>query len=130
MDYDLTKEQQYIQKAAREFARGEFPEVARECDINETIPMEILKKARKLDLIGLFIPEEYGGPGLGYFEQALVLEEFWKVDPGIAQELCSVSFGAEELILFGTEEQKNHLRKVLRSTVKCSTKSQSPIRHP
>jgi alkylation response protein AidB-like acyl-CoA dehydrogenase len=37
---------------------------------------------------------------------AMVLEEFWKVDPGIAQELCSITFGAEELLLFGTEEQK------------------------
>jgi alkylation response protein AidB-like acyl-CoA dehydrogenase len=73
MDYDLTKEQQYIQKAAREFAVGEFPAVALEHDINETFPAEILKKARELDLIGLFIPEEYGGPGLGFFEQALVL---------------------------------------------------------
>jgi alkylation response protein AidB-like acyl-CoA dehydrogenase len=106
MDYNLTKEQLYIQKAAREFAKGEFTDVARDLDIHETFPAEILKKARELDLIGLFIPEDYGGPGLGYFEQALVLEEFWKVDPGIAQELCSVSFGAEELLLFGTEEQK------------------------
>jgi hypothetical protein len=38
MDYDLTKEQQYIQKAAREFAVGEFPAVALEYDINETFP--------------------------------------------------------------------------------------------
>lgn len=106
MDYNLTKEQKYIQKAAREFAVGEFTSVAREFDLNETFPAEILKKARELDLIGLFIPEEYGGPGLGYFEQALMMEEFWKVDPGIGQELCSISFGAEELILFGTEEQK------------------------
>jgi alkylation response protein AidB-like acyl-CoA dehydrogenase len=106
MDYDLTKEQQYIQKAAREFAMGEFPDVARELDLNETVPSEIIKKARKLDLVGLFIPEEYGGPGLGFFEHALVLEEFWKVDPGIGQQLCSLSFGAEELLLFGTEEQK------------------------
>jgi acyl-CoA dehydrogenase len=45
---------------------------------------------------------------LGYFEQALVLEEFWRVDPGIGQQLCSVSFGAEELLMFGTEEQKQH----------------------
>ena len=71
MDYDLTKEQRYIQKAAREFAMGEFPDVARDLDINEQIPTEILKKARELDLIGLFIPEQYGGPGLGYFEHAL-----------------------------------------------------------
>ena len=47
MDYDLTKEQQYIQKAAREFAVGEFPDVALEFDINETFPAEILKKARE-----------------------------------------------------------------------------------
>ena len=106
MDYNLTKEQQSIQKAAREFARGEFPDAAHECDINETIPVEILNKARKLDLVGLFIPEEYGGPGLGFFEHALVLEEFWKVDPGIGQQLNSITFGAEELLLFGTEEQK------------------------
>ena len=106
MNFELSKEHKDIQKAAREFALGEFRDVAREYDLNETFPAEIVKKARELDLIGLFIPEAYGGPGFGYFEQALVLEEFWKVDPGIAQELCSLSFGAEELLLFGTEEQK------------------------
>ena len=106
MDFRLTKEQQYIKKAAREFAVGEFRDVAREYDLNEIFPEKILEKARKLDLVGLFIPEEYGGPGLGYFEQALVMEEFWKIDPGIGQQLCSISFGAEEFLLYGTEEQK------------------------
>jgi alkylation response protein AidB-like acyl-CoA dehydrogenase len=106
MDFTLSKEHKFIQKAAREFAVGEFTNVAREFDLNEIIPQEITDKARKLDLIGLFIPEAYGGPGLGFLEHALVLEEFWKVDPGIGQQLCSVTFGAEELILFGTEEQK------------------------
>jgi alkylation response protein AidB-like acyl-CoA dehydrogenase len=106
MDFDLTKEQNDIQKAAREFALGEFRDVAREFDLNEIFPEKIIQKARELDLIGLFIPEEYGGPGLGYLDWAMVLEEFWKVDPGIAQELCSITFGAEELLLFGTEEQK------------------------
>ncbi len=106
MDFNLTKEQQIIQKAAREFAKGEFTDVARDLDINEAYPTAIVKKARELDLMGLFIPEEYGGPGLGYLEQAMVLEEFWKIDPGIGQQLSSVTFGAEELILFGTEAQK------------------------
>jgi alkylation response protein AidB-like acyl-CoA dehydrogenase len=106
MDFNLTKEQQIIQKAAREFAKGEFSDVARDLDINEEIPFDIVKKARGLDLMGLFIPEEYGGPGLGYLEQAMVLEEFWKVDPGIGQQLSSITFGAEEMLLFGTEEQK------------------------
>ena len=106
MDFTLSKEHLDIQKAAREFARGEFTDVARDFDLNETFPAKIIDKARKLDLIGLFIPEEYGGPGLGYLEHALVLEEFWKIDPGIGQQLCSLTFGAEELLLFSTEEQK------------------------
>ena len=105
MDFLLTKEQKYIQKAAREFALGELAPVGREFDLNETYPEDIVKKARELDLIGLFIPEKFGGPGLGFLEQALVLEEFWKVDPGISQQLCSITFGAEEFILFGTDEQ-------------------------
>ncbi len=106
MDFTLSKEHLDIQKAAREFARGEFANVARDFDLNETFPAKIIKKARQLDLIGLFIPEEYGGPGLGYLEHAMVLEEFWRIDPGIGQQLCSLTFGAEEFLLFGTEEQK------------------------
>jgi len=105
MDFLLTKEQKYIQKAAREFAIGEMAPVGREFDLNETYPAAIVKKARGLDLIGLFIPEKFGGPGLGYLEQAMVMEEFWKVDPGISQQLCSLTFGAEEFLLFGTDEQ-------------------------
>lgn len=106
MDFTLSTEHLDIQKAAREFARGEFANVAREFDLNETFPAKIIKKARQLDLIGLFIPEEYGGPGLGFLEHAMVLEEFWRIDPGIGQQLCSLTFGAEEFLLFGTEEQK------------------------
>ncbi len=106
MDFDLTREQKGIQKAAREFARGEFPKAALECDLLEKVPMDIVEKARQLGLVGLFVPEDYGGPGFGYLEQAMVLEEFWKVDPGIGQQLASVTFGAEELLLFGTEPQK------------------------
>ncbi len=105
MDFLLTKEQEYIQKAAKEFAVGEMAPVGREFDLNETYPEDIVKKARKLDLIGLFIPEKFGGPGLGYLEQAMVMEEFWKVDPGIGQQLCSLTFGAEEFLLFGTDDQ-------------------------
>jgi len=113
MDFSLSKEQKYIQKAAKEFAQGEFASVGRELDLTETYPEDIVKKARELDLIGLFIPEKFGGPGLGFLEQAIVLEEFWKIDPGISQQLCSLTFGAEEFILFGTDEQGAVKRKKL-----------------
>ena len=83
MDFDLTNEQRDIKGAARDFATGEFTDVARDYDLNEIFPREILNKARELGFLGLFIPEEYGGPGFGFLEHALVLEEFWRVDPGI-----------------------------------------------
>ncbi|MBN2122681.1 MAG: acyl-CoA dehydrogenase family protein [Deltaproteobacteria bacterium] len=106
MDFQLSKEQKDIQRAARKFARGELKDIARECDINEEFPRSLLEKAAGLGFIGVFIDEEYGGAGLGFLEHALILEELWKVDPGLAQELCSVTFGAEEILLFGSEEQK------------------------
>lgn len=106
MNFEFTNEQRDIKKAAREFAVGEFTDVARDYDLNETFPREIVNKARDLGFIGLFIPEEYGGPGFGFLEQAMILEEFWRVDPGIGQQLASITFGAEELLLYGTKEQK------------------------
>jgi alkylation response protein AidB-like acyl-CoA dehydrogenase len=106
MDFKLTKEQQDIKNAAREFAEGEFPPIAKECDEEEKLDRNLLEKARELGFVGANIPEEYGGPGLGYFEKALIVEEFWRVDPGIGQGIVSVTFGAEILMDFGTEEQK------------------------
>jgi acyl-CoA dehydrogenase len=106
MDFALSKEQQDIRQAAREFALGELKDIAADCDRSETYPPELIKKAGELGFLGVFIDETYGGAGLGFLEHAIILEEFWKVDPGLGQQLCSVSFGAEEFLLFGTEEQK------------------------
>ena len=107
MDFTLTKEQQDIQKAAREFALGEFPERAQEFDRNETFDLDIWRKACELGFVGVFIDEAYGGAGLGFFEHCLITEEFWAVDAGMANAVITASFGAELLGLFGTEEQKN-----------------------
>lgn len=107
MDFELSKEQQDIQKAAREFAEGEFVDIARDCDLNEKFPRSLLEKAADLGFIGVFIDEKYGGAGLGFLEHALILEEFWRIDPGLSQVLCSVTFGSEVFILFGNEDQKS-----------------------
>jgi len=106
MDFTLTKEQQDIQKAAREFALGEFPERAQEFDRNETFDLDILRKACELGFVGVFIDEAYGGAGLGFFEHCLITEEFWAVDAGMANAVITATFGAELLGMFGTEEQK------------------------
>ncbi|HUV59669.1 MAG TPA: acyl-CoA dehydrogenase family protein, partial [Desulfatiglandales bacterium] len=95
MDFDLTKNQEDIKKAAREFAEGEFPEIAQECDQQEKYPRELVTKAAELGFIGLNFPEEYGGSGYGYLEKCLITEEFWRVDPGLGSVLISATFGAD-----------------------------------
>lgn len=106
MNFDLTDEQKDIIKAAREFAEKEFPDLAQECDREEKAPKHLWKKACELGFVGVFIPETYGGAGLGFLEHCLINEEFWRVDPGIAMSIMSATFGGEMILLFGTEEQK------------------------
>ena len=109
MDFELTEEQKDIIRAAREFAEGEFPEIAQECDRKEEFPRHLWKKACQLGFVGVFIKEEYGGPGLGFLEHCLINEEFWRVDPGIGLSILAATFGSEMIQLFGTEKQKKAL---------------------
>lgn len=106
MDFTLSKEQQDIMKAAKEFALGEFPDRALEFDREEKFDLDIWKKACELGFIGVFIEEEYGGAGYGFFEHSLISEEFWAVDPGIGQALTSTTFGSEIIQLYGSNAQK------------------------
>ena len=105
MDFELTDEQKDIKKAAREFAEKAFPEVAEECDLNETFPKALWKKACELGFVGVFIDEAYGGPGLGFTENALIMEEFCRVDAGCGT-IMHTTLGSEFILFFGREEQK------------------------
>ncbi len=107
MDFELTKEQKEIQKAAREFAVKEFTEKAAAFDREERFDLSILKKACDLGFAGVFIDEKYGGAGYGFFEHCLIAEEFWAADPGIGAAILSATFGSELLLLYGTETQKS-----------------------
>jgi len=107
MDFGFTKEQQDIRRAAREFAEKEFSEVGRICDINEEFPFDTWQQACELGLIGSFIPEKYEGAGYGITEHCCIAEEFWRVDPGCGQCMCSAVIGAEVIEMFGSEAQKS-----------------------
>lgn len=106
MDFEPSNRQKQIRLAAREFAEGELAGIGQECEEKSEFPRELIKKAAQLGFIGVFIKKEFGGLGLGYLEHAIILEEFWRVDPGLAQVLAQTVFGSEQLILFGSEEQK------------------------
>ena len=107
MDFELTDEQRDIQRAAREFAQGEFDkEVALELERNHAFPRSVWKKACELGFIGLHFPETYGGQGLGILENTLVVEEFCRQDSGIGIALSLADFSSEVILRFGNEAQK------------------------
>ena len=106
MDFEFTKEQKDIAKAAREFAQGEFVERAEEFDREESFDDSIHKRAAELGFLGIFLDEKYGGAGLGIFEQCILQEEFAAVDLGMSVAVLTPCFGSEIIQRFGTEEQK------------------------
>jgi alkylation response protein AidB-like acyl-CoA dehydrogenase len=107
LNFDLTEEQIDIRDAVREFCEKEFTdELTREFRESEEYPWELSRKAAGLGFIGIHFPEEYGGQGYGYLENAIVAEEMTRANPELGITLTFADFGTELILLFGTEEQK------------------------
>jgi alkylation response protein AidB-like acyl-CoA dehydrogenase len=105
MEFGLTAEQKDIQKAAREFAEGEFDrDLAIELDQTGTYPREIIRKGAELGFVGIHYPEELGGQGYGTMEHVLVTEQFCRKDSGIGVCFEMSAFGNEMLVHHGSEE--------------------------
>ena len=107
MDFELNAEQLDIQKAVRDFAKGEFDkELALEHERNHEFPRKIWKKACELGFIGIHFPEEYGGQDYGISENALVVEELCRRDSGFGCALMLSDFASENILRYGNDEQK------------------------
>jgi alkylation response protein AidB-like acyl-CoA dehydrogenase len=106
MDFDLTEEQRMIQDTAYKFAVNEMAPVAQEYDREEKYGREIWQKACEAGLVGAIIPEEYGGPGMGFLEQALITEQLSRIDLGLCLCVISSIFGSEHILFFASDEQK------------------------
>jgi acyl-CoA dehydrogenase len=125
--FEFTAEQRDIKQAAREFAEKEFKDIARELDEKEEFDDRLWKKAAELGFLGVFIEEPYGGAGLGHFEQCLIIEEFARIDTGIAQCMVASYFGTQLIKLFGTEAQKQkYLRPVCEGQWRAGMASTEP----
>ncbi len=107
MDFKLSYEQEAIQKAAEEFAKGEFDkDVALEHERTHTFPYKILKKACELGFVGIHYPEEYGGQEYGLVENMLLAEAFCRQDSGLGIALSNADSSAEMILRYGSKEQK------------------------
>ena len=106
MDFALSDEQQQIREEVRRFAENEIEPVASEYDQEEKYPHDIMDKAAEMGLLGAHIPLEYGGAGYSNLESAIITEELFVVDPGIGLCITSAAFGADAIMGFGDDDQK------------------------
>lgn len=107
MDFELTEEQQMIRKMVHDFAEKEIRPITREIDATGQFPWEIIRKMGALGLMGLPIPEEYGGSGADTISYALAVEEVSRVSGSIGITLAAhTSLGLYPIYRFGSDEQK------------------------
>ena len=107
MDFELTAEQSMLKDLCRDFARKEIAPYADEWFDAEYFPVEIFRKMADLKLMGLLIPEEYGGTNAGTTAMVAALEELGKVDQSIATTLqAHLTIGSLPFLHFGSEGQK------------------------
>src|SRR5947207_7902279 len=107
MDFAYTKEQVQLRKSVREFAEAEIGPHVLEWDETQTFPLEAIKHAGKLGLMGAIFPEELGGAGLGYIDYAIIIEELARVDPSVGLIVAAHnSLCTNHIYLAGSEEQR------------------------
>ena len=107
MEFELNRTQQDIQKAVRDFTKGEFDkDLAMELEEAHEFPTKIWQKAGDLGLLGVHFPEEYSGQGLGCLEDILVIEELCRGDSTIGSAVALSVFASELILHNGSEAQK------------------------
>lgn len=106
LSFQLTEDQQMMQKAARDFALKEIIPVAEHYDRTAEFPLEVLAKARQMGFLGINVPEEYGGAGANVLEESVVMEELAYGCSGISTALGVNNLALLPIRFAGTEEQK------------------------
>ena len=107
MDFDLSDEHQLLRSTVRQFAEQRIAPVAEELDREHRFPYDIVAGLAQLGLMGIPIPEEYGGSGGDTLSYAIAVEELTRVDSSVAITVAAhTSLGTMPILLYGTEEQK------------------------
>ena len=106
MEYFLTETQKEIRDLARRFAEEKMKPVRAELDKTGEFPHALMKELGELGLMGVYIPEEYGGLGGGIMEMCIVVEELCRIDGAAGLCYAGCGLGTYPIILSGTEEQK------------------------
>jgi len=108
MDFKETELTEQVAQTARDFAHQYIRPHLMEWDESQEFPVQVFKEMGKLGLMGVLVPEQYGGAGLGYFEYNAIIQEISKVCGSVGLSLAAHnSLCTNHILSFGTEEQKN-----------------------
>jgi alkylation response protein AidB-like acyl-CoA dehydrogenase len=107
MDFELNDEQRALQALCRDFAKKEIIPRRDEWNTTGRFPAEVFRKMAELGLMGLLVPEEYGGAGVGAVAFVAAMEEIGRADQSVAATWnAHLTIGSLPLLYFGSEEQK------------------------
>ncbi|HEX2454467.1 MAG TPA: acyl-CoA dehydrogenase [Vicinamibacterales bacterium] len=107
MDFRLTEEQDLLRRTVREFAESEIRPYVIEWDEAQQFPMDLVPKLASLGLMGVQLPEEYGGAGLSAVDYCICIEELARVDPAVALSVAAHNgLCSSHIAMFGSDAQK------------------------
>src|SRR5687768_7208960 len=107
MDFQISELTQQVAQTTRDFAQQHIRPHVMEWDESQEFPTHIFKQMGELGIMGAFVPEQYGGAGLSYFEYKAIIEEISKVDGSIGLSVAAHnSLCTGHILAFGNEEQK------------------------
>jgi alkylation response protein AidB-like acyl-CoA dehydrogenase len=107
VDFDLSDEQKLLQSTVREFAKQEIAPFARKWDEEERFPVDLIPKLAEVGLLGMSVPEAYGGSAMGMQEIAIAVSELARADGSIALTVAAHNgLCTGHIVLAGSEEQK------------------------
>ena len=116
MDFELNQDQKMLQSSVRTFVEKEIKPLAIQIDETHSIPSDLVKKISDMGMLGVYIPEEYGGAGMDMLSYAIVVEEVSKAcgSTGILIS-AHTSLACDPIYRFGSEEQKKKFLPLLAS---------------
>lgn len=106
MSFFFNEDQQMLRKVIREFVEAEIAPHAQKWDEENHCPVELFETLGEMGIVGTFVPEEYGGAGLGFTERAICLEELARHSAGLAITVMAHQLCMGGILTYGNEEQK------------------------
>ena len=107
MDFELNENQTMIASMIKDFGEKEITPFRNKWDDDQTFPVDVMKKLGELGLMGVVVPQEYGGSGFGYDEYITAIMELTKLDPGVGLSMAAHnSLCTGHILQFGNEAQK------------------------